>query len=133
MELRILYEQWQMECCGTPFSAGDAVQWPVCLPLKSDFPSYIGKIDYIYDAHDINPGGLFLLEGTVSSVRLLYEKYAPKHDDPRTLVPVSGTTFDCTRAEGFEPPRDGMNCSGYIAVLRDCRLRAANSEDIAFR
>lgn len=25
----VFYEDWQMECCGTKFSIGDTVKWPV--------------------------------------------------------------------------------------------------------
>ncbi|WP_031111072.1 DUF6578 domain-containing protein [Streptomyces sp. NRRL S-146] len=27
----VFYEDWQMECCGTPFSVGDEVSWPLLL------------------------------------------------------------------------------------------------------
>ncbi|MFD8236471.1 DUF6578 domain-containing protein [Streptomyces sp. NPDC059696] len=27
----MIYEDWQMECCGTPFSVGDEVSWPLLL------------------------------------------------------------------------------------------------------
>ncbi|CAM5745449.1 hypothetical protein SAFG77S_12779 [Streptomyces afghaniensis] len=27
----VIYEDWQMECCGTPFSVGDEVSWPLLL------------------------------------------------------------------------------------------------------
>jgi hypothetical protein len=27
----VFYEGWQMECCGTPFSVGDEVSWPLLL------------------------------------------------------------------------------------------------------
>jgi hypothetical protein len=27
----VVYEDWQMECCGTPFSVGDEVSWPLLL------------------------------------------------------------------------------------------------------
>lgn len=27
----VFYEDWQMECCGTPFSVGDEVGWPLLL------------------------------------------------------------------------------------------------------
>ncbi|MGW2643723.1 DUF6578 domain-containing protein [Streptomyces sp. NPDC001393] len=25
--MRVFYENWQMECCGTPFAVGDEVAW----------------------------------------------------------------------------------------------------------
>ncbi|GGN84792.1 hypothetical protein GCM10011579_075110 [Streptomyces albiflavescens] len=28
---RVFYADWQMECCGTPFSVGDEVNWPLLL------------------------------------------------------------------------------------------------------
>ncbi|MET8855868.1 DUF6578 domain-containing protein [Streptomyces sp. NPDC004579] len=28
---RVFYADWQMECCGTPFSVGDEVTWPLLL------------------------------------------------------------------------------------------------------
>ncbi|MEU1848807.1 DUF6578 domain-containing protein [Streptomyces sp. NPDC019990] len=27
----VIYEDWQMECCGTPFGTGDEVSWPLLL------------------------------------------------------------------------------------------------------
>ncbi|KUO23072.1 DUF6578 domain-containing protein [Streptomyces dysideae] len=27
----VFYEDWQMECCGTPFSVGDEVSWPMMI------------------------------------------------------------------------------------------------------
>lgn len=35
----VFYEDWQMECCGTPFSVGDEVSWPL---LLSDGDSVLG-------------------------------------------------------------------------------------------
>lgn len=29
MKIEALYEGWQLECCGTPFTVGDTVTWPV--------------------------------------------------------------------------------------------------------
>ncbi|MFF4346259.1 DUF6578 domain-containing protein [Streptomyces sp. NPDC001530] len=33
---RIFYADWQMECCGTPFSVGDEVSWPLLLGFAED-------------------------------------------------------------------------------------------------
>ncbi|MET7915074.1 DUF6578 domain-containing protein [Streptomyces avermitilis] len=32
----VYYEDWQMECCGTPFSVGDEVSWPLLLMDADD-------------------------------------------------------------------------------------------------
>jgi hypothetical protein len=32
----VFYADWQMECCGTPFSVGDEVSWPLLLMDSDD-------------------------------------------------------------------------------------------------
>ena len=32
----VFYEDWQMECCGTPFSVGDEVSWALLLVTGGD-------------------------------------------------------------------------------------------------
>lgn len=32
----VMYDSWQMECCGTPFSVGDDVAWPLALYERAD-------------------------------------------------------------------------------------------------
>ncbi|MEU6380878.1 DUF6578 domain-containing protein [Streptomyces sp. NPDC046909] len=32
----VFYEDWQMECCGTPFSVGDEVGWPLLLVTEGE-------------------------------------------------------------------------------------------------
>lgn len=32
----VFYADWQMECCGTPFSVGDEVHWPLLLAFAED-------------------------------------------------------------------------------------------------
>ncbi|MDN3020657.1 DUF6578 domain-containing protein [Streptomyces sp. S.PB5] len=34
----VFYEDWQMECCGTPFSVGDEVSWPLLLVSDGETP-----------------------------------------------------------------------------------------------
>jgi hypothetical protein len=34
----VFYADWQMECCGTPFSLGDEVSWPLVLGAADDMP-----------------------------------------------------------------------------------------------
>lgn len=50
----VLYEDWQMQCCGVPFKIGDTVRWIV---MKSDSynpPVDVGTIDYYYEAHNLD-------------------------------------------------------------------------------
>lgn len=44
----VFYEDWQMECCGTPFSVGDEVGWPLLLserePLGGSWHDQLTKV-----------------------------------------------------------------------------------------
>ncbi|MFK4105167.1 DUF6578 domain-containing protein [Streptomyces sp. NPDC019531] len=33
---QVFYEDWQMECCGTPFSVGEEVRWPLLFQAADD-------------------------------------------------------------------------------------------------
>lgn len=129
----VFYESWQMECCGTPFSTGSKVCWPVC---KSDGnnPNFYAvdsaRIDYEYDAHDCNYDAvhhvwpdLLILEGIVENIDLVYHQYAPSQEDPHCLVPIAGKTIVSQRAEGFEEKLGNFQISGYLVRIVGYQIR----------
>lgn len=77
----VFYEDWQMECCGTPFGVGDEVGWPLLLqapdPLLGGGPHDLltelaGPVEEV--------GGVRLLRGGTGLVVALGG--APDADDP---------------------------------------------------
>lgn len=130
----VFYECWQMECCGKPFSKGDTVKWLVleneegCLSTPVD----TGQVDYIYEAHSAEWTKLFVFEGEVEEIKILYEKYMPSKDNGKLLVPVGGKLFASETAKGFDKKIDGMDASGYIVSLVKCTVRPAKEDDVAF-
>jgi len=114
----VLYDDWQIQCCGAPFKIGDTVSW---LVLKWDYdniPVNVGTIDYCYEAHDTNYKTLFMLNGFVSEiiVRALHYKYEESPNNPNVNVPVSGHTVDVDSADGWDEPIEGLPFSAYILV-----------------
>ena len=69
----VLYEGWQMQCCGQPFRIGDMVRWDVFAFNETiiDIPQ---TIEYIYDAHYETSDGLLTLQGIVHQINAIYTK-----------------------------------------------------------
>lgn len=91
-----------MECCGIAFSIDDTVKWLVCKTEQLNTPIDIGKINYCYEAHSSNWKNLFVLEGKIETIKILYQQYKPTINNPRVFVPVSGELVKTERAKGFE-------------------------------
>ena len=131
-ECIVFYECWQMECCGTAFAAGDAIHWLVYETDRLNSPADTGKIDYCYEAHSSEWNKLFVLEGKVGKIKILYQKYIPSKDNPRFLVPAGGKMIDTEAAKGFDKKLEDMEASGYLVTIRDYTVRPANEEEVTF-
>lgn len=132
MNCVVFYESWQMECCGTEFSVGDTVKWLVRKAESLNTPVNVGVIDYCYEAHDSDWQKLFVIEGTVEAIKILYHKYSVSSNDSRLLIPVSGETIETKRAKGFDKEINGMESYGYIVTLHEYTIRPAKKEEVTF-
>ena len=132
MECIVLYETWEMECCGIPFSTGDTVKWLVSKAGELIAPIDLGTIDYCYDAHGSDVLSLLVLEGKVDTIKILYQLYTASDDNPRMLIPVDGMLVDTQKAQGFDKDIGDMKASSYIVSLTECKLRPTQKEDVSF-
>lgn len=132
MQCVVFYEGWQIECCGTAFSIGDAIKWPVGKGTQLNTPVKVATIDYCYEAHDSNWQKLFVLEGVVENIKILYQRYAAASEDSRLMAPVCGEIVEVNSAKGFEK-FNGMEAVGYIVTLKEYIVRPAGKEDIAYQ
>ena len=121
-----------MECCGTAFSVGDAIKWPVAKGVRLNTPVQVGTIDYFYEAHDASWQKLFVLEGVVENIKILYQRYAAASEDSRLMAPVCGEIVEVKSAKGFEK-FNGMEAVGYIVTLKEYIVRPAGKEDITYQ
>lgn len=131
----VLYEGWQMQCCGAPFDVGDKIQWLVFKVDEDEIklPVYGEKIDYCYEAHSSDYSKLLMLSGVVKNIRALYCKYEPSAKNPQYLIPVSGFTVIKTHADGWEKPIANSKFSDYIIDLIDIKIRAAKQSEVTFK
>lgn len=133
MNCTVFYESWQMECCGTAFSVGDTVKWLVYKTEQINTPVDIGEINYCYEAHSSDWQNIFVLEGKVETIKMLYQKYVPSIKNSRLFVPVDGETVAVKRVEGFEKKIQDMELSGYIVGISQYTVRPAAQEEVPFK
>ena len=77
MDVLVFYEYWQMECCGNPFKVGDKIKWLVTESEGLRLPIDVGRVNYIYEAHSSELEKLYMFEGAVTEISILYVKYVP--------------------------------------------------------
>ncbi len=80
-----------------------------------------------------NRQNIFVLEGKVETIKILYQKYEPITDHLRRLVPVGGELVEAERAKGFDKKFHDMEASGYIVGLNEYAIRPAKKEEVTFR
>ena len=131
MECNVFYESWQMQCCGMPFSVGEKIEWIVDKITTINTPVEIGNIDYCYEAHSSEYIKLYVLEGVVKKINVLYERYE-QSSDKNYYVPVDGKLINAKTADGEEEDIDDLKISGYIVKLHDCSVRRAKRKEVTF-
>lgn len=134
---KVIYEEWQLTCCGTPFAIGDKVEWLVLDYGKvsgvtpPDVASRIGKVDYFYEAHSSDWESLCVLTGVVRSIRGIYYRYGAVPGQ-RALVPQSGHITELQSSD-VEDSIEDMSFAEYLVELESPHIRPAQKEEVTFR
>jgi len=131
----ISVENWQMQCCGTPFSVGDKVEW---LVYKHDRVSVVtGRaIEYYYEKHSSDWRELLMLTGTVDEIKALFVSIE--------LHPNPAENHNCTHhcvyrnhkvieyADGWDKDSEELELGEYEVRLIDCTVRPAKKSEVTF-
>ena len=93
------YDEWQMSCCGSYFTVGSKVIWPVSKDmdynyLPPEMREQVGTIDFYYDSHASSFAGMFTLAGTIKKIQGVYLHFKPDPENPNCLRPESGYLTD---------------------------------------
>lgn len=129
----VLYEYWEMCCCGEEFSIDSKIKWPVCNANEINLPIKTDKIDYFYDAHSSEYDSLSILEGTVKEIKALYKKYECTETIPKMLVPVDGKLYNINSSKDIEEKKENMDFSEYLVYIEDFSIRQSEKKDITFK
>ncbi len=128
----VLYEGWQMECCGTPFCIGDTVLWPITNRKDGKVIGSDMFIPYYYEAHSSDYQNISMLQGIVTQIDVLYQTYELAIDG-KYYTPVSGFTRPAEKANGDDIENHDPPFHSYIVQLKNISIRPAEQSEITFR
>ncbi|NDV66677.1 DUF6578 domain-containing protein [Bacteroides sp. 224] len=117
----IIIEAWQMQCCGTPFQVGDAVEWTVIKWGNEKLLVDVGKIDFYYENHADIDTQIFKLKGNVTSILAIHYAYR-KSKTSNLMIPASGITVEKTQVDGWDKKVDEKELYAYFVCLTDCEI-----------
>lgn len=122
MDLVVWVDDWQMQCCGDPFSVGSRVSWKLGPPDLDWLATVLGpvQVDRAEDHHDLFTADTPATEAVVRAISAVHCAYAPKPgEDLPGLYPVrgSGVLTPVERADGREKDQGDKRFSGYLVRL----------------
>ncbi|MEU6241157.1 DUF6578 domain-containing protein [Streptomyces sp. NPDC047024] len=86
--MKVFYEDWQMGCCGDPFSVGDRVGWNLVPVKKAGDPGGgCGAGAWVENHGGRGP----MTEGLVRAVELVHVTYLYRPEESPTHQPVPGS------------------------------------------
>ncbi|MDD6313110.1 MAG: hypothetical protein PUB08_06600 [Firmicutes bacterium] len=121
----VLYEDWQMKCCGEDFSVNSKIEWLVCNGSEIKLPIKTDDIDYYYEAHSSDYKNLFVLEGNIKEIKAFYQKYEPTTENPKRLVGVDGILYDIKSSRDIVDNKENMAFSAYLVYIENFSIRPA--------
>jgi hypothetical protein len=117
---------WQIQCCGTPFHVGDAVEWTLTGNKDVEWledvvgPETAHMIDFSEEHHGGLPADAPVTQGRVARIHAARSRFsATPGADPKMLHPVpgSGELVEVASADGWEPESSGLTFNGYVVDL----------------
>lgn len=126
MTLTIWVDDWQMQCCGEPFAAGDVVSWALVEVDPEDYVHLVGEeraegIDFCEEHHGGEEGVLPVPLEVVSVVEVHCRYGLLPGATDRVRGPVPGTTELAPvegAADGWAKAREGGTFAGYLVTAR---------------
>lgn len=115
-------DDWQLECCGEPFSIGDRVSWTVVVPDAGYLSDVLGEeaddIGYAEEHHS-DSTDLQTITGVVRLIQAMHCRFLPSQDNPRLLCREagSGVLVVVDMAAGREESPPGLGHCGYLIEL----------------
>ena len=132
----VFIKNWQMQCCGNPFSVGDSVEW---LAEKCDEPWTYHKdvetVDYYYEHHSAGWEKLFKISGRVIKITACYSFIVPDPTDPTGrcgIITAGGVTQPVTIGDGWDEDIGEQEFHAYVVCLEEARIAPAKKSEVTF-
>lgn len=125
MDYTVLYETWQMQCCGDPFKIGDEIKWLVIKsPEELRVPEGV-TADYCYEAHSEEWKKISVLTGKVAKIDILYEKF-------ENGISVGDKIVKAESVDGYDGEIADYSETAFLVSLTDITLREAKRSEVTF-
>ncbi|GAB3160557.1 DUF6578 domain-containing protein [Amycolatopsis sp. NPDC004378] len=122
METTVWVDDWQLQCCGEPFSVGSRVRWHLVASDPDSLGEVLGeeaaaRVPYAEEHHGSESGDP--VEAVVRSIDAVHHRLRPSPENPQWLVHVEDSTVlrPVQRADGREPESDGLSFRGYLVEV----------------
>jgi hypothetical protein len=119
MIIEVAIDDWQLDCCGEPFSVGSEVTWNIHANEHKGPPREVPS--FVEDHHDLVQGRVEerKVTGRVLSIQADAHRYAPIYPGARQLGPVPGDVIaeQVVTAERFHEPPEGYTHVGFTVQL----------------
>ena len=118
---------WQMQCCGEPFSVGETVEWTLApVDDRGSLALAMGQelaetVTHHEDHHGLMPEDAPPTAGTVRSIRAVHGRYGRAEGQGKCLALVreSATAIAVRSADGWEEDQGGARFVGYLIELAE--------------
>jgi len=132
----IAIDDWQMQCCGTPFKLGDDVEWILHRHGKKSKLTD-NMVEFYYEHHSSEWENLFKATGAVDKIEALfcrYEKRPNEHGNKKGFVnyAIYEKALNVDAADGWHGDVDGLKFVAYEVTLRDCVIVPAKKTEVTF-
>ncbi|MFI7441791.1 DUF6578 domain-containing protein [Nonomuraea indica] len=121
MRWNIWVDDWQMQCCGDPFSVGSTVSWTLCPADRGWLTRVLGErtaatIDWSEEHHSDPSDDQLRVEGRVTHISAVHAhlERLPGED---ACHPVRGVLSPQTDADGWTPDQNDLSFVGYLVTL----------------
>lgn len=122
--LIVWVDDWQMQCCGTPFAIGGEVAWTLHEDVDRQWldsilgPDLAGTVTHAEEHHDRQPEGSPVVRARVRRIRAVSCRYAAG-PTPKTLVAIPGSAVvtDIAEADGWYQETDPQQFNGYLVDM----------------
>ncbi|GAA5009358.1 hypothetical protein GCM10023317_45260 [Actinopolymorpha pittospori] len=126
---------WQIQCCGTPFTVGSEVTWTVTEPDAESLSPILGEtraagVTYEEEHHGSEAAVIGSVHGTVRSIQAVHCQLASvPNTDPQILaaVPGSAVSVHVTHADGWDTGGTIEDFCGYVVDLEQLDFRPVES------
>jgi hypothetical protein len=130
----ISIENWQFQCCGTPFHVDEKVDWIVHKWGKqSDLTNNI--VEFYYEHHSSEWKELYRATGIAEKIEALFCSYELRpnpHGSGNVRYAVNEKYIEVKSADGWDKNIGNLEFNEYEVTLRDCVIRPAKEEEITF-